>query len=250
MRPHLARPWIHAFQPAEREALWWTAAQRSKAERVFRGAIAAHPVLVVQTIERLPELGIPQICFVGRSNVGKSSLINALVFGKEIARPSTEPGRTRHLFMFDLAHELSLVDLPGYGHAKASFKLRSHWADLIKAYLERSHSLQRVVHLVDAARGLTREDTQFWDVIQSFGRRVMVVLTKVDRCHVVDLHRNVAEVLAALQPLDKELVWPYVHAVSAQYDFGMRELRTSLSVESCTGHMAIQGKISNHRYSN
>lgn len=240
MRPHLARPWIHAFQPKELSAPWWSPAKRALAENVFREPIAAHPVIVIQTIHRLPELGIPQICVVGHSNVGKSSLINALVYGKEIARPSTEPGRTRHLFVFDLGRELSLVDLPGYGHAKVSHELRQDWEALVEAYLLKSRSLRRVVCLVDAAKGLSREDTRMWDAVQGAGRRLMVVLTKVDRCHAADLHNNVAEILAALQPLDKDLVWPYVHAVSAEHDLGMRELRASLGEESLSGIAAGQ----------
>lgn len=235
MRPHLARPWIHAFQPKDLSAPWWTPAHRELSRHVFRAPVAAHPVLVIQTIHRLPELGIPQVCVVGHSNVGKSSLINALVHGKEIARPSTSPGRTRHLFVFDLGRELSLVDLPGYGFANASLQLQQDWTALVKAYLQRSRSLRRVVCLIDASTGLTREDTRMWDAVQGSGRRLMVVLTKVDLCHPEDLHRNVAEVLAALQALDPDLVWPYVHAVSAEHQMGLRELRASLSVEAISG---------------
>ena len=114
---HFARPWIHAFRPFELEAAWWTPKQKAWGDQLFRGNIAAHPVIVLPTIYRLPEMGIPQVCVLGRSNVGKSSLINALVHGKEIARPSEVPGRTRHLFVFDIGREISLVDLPGYGPA-------------------------------------------------------------------------------------------------------------------------------------
>jgi len=192
-------------------------------------------VLVYHTLHRLPDLGIPQVCVVGHSNVGKSTLINALVFGKQIARPSHVPGRTRHLFVFDLARRLSLVDLPGYGHANVSRELRTEWLRLVEAYLEKARALRRVVCLVDANAGLSSDDVRFWDVVQKQGRKLMVVLTKVDRCHPADLHRNVAEVLAALQPLDKDLVWPYVHAVSAEADLGMRELRASLAVERVGG---------------
>lgn len=94
------------------EAAWWTPNQRALGDQLFRSSIAAHPVIVLPTIHRLPEMGIPQVCVLGRSNVGKSSLINALVHGKEIARPSEVPGRTRHLFVFDIGREISLVDLP------------------------------------------------------------------------------------------------------------------------------------------
>mmetsp|Transcript_1320 Transcript_1320/g.3331 ORF Transcript_1320/g.3331 Transcript_1320/m.3331 type:complete len:267 (+) Transcript_1320:2-802(+) len=232
MRPYLARPWINAFKPLDFSAPWWAPAQRQLAENVFRGAVGAHPVIVIQTLGRMPEMGIPQVCVIGHSNVGKSSLINALVFGREIARPSKEPGRTRHLFVFDLDRRLSLVDLPGYGHAKVSADLQQDWHQLVSAYLRRSDSLRRVVCLVDASRGISRQDTAMWDKVQGAGRMLMVVLTKVDLCHPEDLHRNVAEVIAALQPLDKSLVWPYIHAVSSDQELGLRELRASLSVES------------------
>lgn len=232
MRPHFARPWIHAFEPLERSAPWWTKEQKQLSEEIFRGPIAAHPVLVIQTIHRLPELGIPQVCMVGRSNVGKSSLINALVFGKEIARSSKDPGRTRHLFVFDLMKQLSLVDLPGYGFAKVDTTLREEWDGLVQAYLERSKSLTRVVSLIDASVGLQRSDQWIWDRVQGAGRKLMVVLTKVDKCHQEDLHRNVSEVMAVLQTLDKNLVWPYIHSVSSLHDLGLRELRASLATES------------------
>lgn len=216
-------------------APWFCQAHKDLARHVFRSPIAAHPVVVLQTIHRLPEVGIPQICMVGHSNVGKSSLINGLVHGKEIARPSEMPGRTRHLFVFDLGRQLSLVDLPGYGFARVKRELQLDWEALVLAYLERSKSLRRVVCLVDASAGLSREDTQLWEAIQRAGRRLMVVLTKVDLCHPEDLHRNVAEIIAALQPLDRDLVWPYLHAVSAEHDLGMRELRASLAADSLGG---------------
>ncbi|CAK9032444.1 Probable GTP-binding protein EngB [Durusdinium trenchii] len=124
-------------------------AQRTFSDQLFRARIAAHPVIVLPTIHRLPEMGIPQVCVLGRSNVGKSSLINALVHGKEIARPSELPGRTRHLFAFDIGREISLVDLPGYGPAhKVSDELRQGWEDLVKAYLKRSQGLRRAICLV------------------------------------------------------------------------------------------------------
>ena len=98
--------------------------------------IRAHPVLVHSSLHNLPNMGIPQICFVGRSNAGKSSLINSLVFNREIARASATPGRTRHLFTFDIGpDQFSLVDLPGYGFAKLkedSVKLRQDWILMMK----------------------------------------------------------------------------------------------------------------------
>merc|ERR1712008_378393 len=80
-------------------------------------------------------------------------------------------------------------------------------------------------HLVDSSEGMKEADVKLWGTIQGAGRRLMIVLTKVDRCHPEDLHRNVTEVIASLQHLDKELIWPYIHAVSAEYDLGLKELR-------------------------
>lgn len=187
---------------------------------------------------------IPQVCVVGHSNVGKSTLLNALVFGKEIVRSLDIAGRTRHLFVFDIGDRLSLVDLPGYGRAtakdmKVTDELKQDWKLLIEKYLDRSKALRRVICLIDARKGLSREDTKFWDLVQKSGRVLMVVITKVDLCHPDDLHRNVAEVLAAMQPLDKKLVWPYVHAISAEHDLGMRELRASLSIEAIGGDVQM-----------
>eukprot|EP00929_Paragymnodinium_shiwhaense_P062209 TRINITY_DN31054_c0_g1_i1.p1 TRINITY_DN31054_c0_g1~~TRINITY_DN31054_c0_g1_i1.p1 ORF type:complete len:300 (-),score=65.75 TRINITY_DN31054_c0_g1_i1:253-1152(-) len=228
----LARPWIHVYKPFEPHAPWWTTEQRDVASHVFRSTICAHPVLVVQTLHRLPDMGLPQICFVGQSNVGKSSLINSLVFGKEIARPSHFAGRTRHLFVFDLGKQLSLADLPGYGYARVTRELRSDWYKLMEGYMEVAPRLQRVVCLVDASVGVSREDLRFWEAVQQARRQLMVVLTKVDKCHRKDLHKSVTSVLAYLQQLDKDYVWPYVHAVSAEHDMGMTELRASLAMES------------------
>eukprot|EP00747_Dinoflagellata_sp_TGD_P168286 gnl/TRDRNA2_/TRDRNA2_194307_c0_seq1.p1 gnl/TRDRNA2_/TRDRNA2_194307_c0~~gnl/TRDRNA2_/TRDRNA2_194307_c0_seq1.p1 ORF type:complete len:264 (-),score=30.32 gnl/TRDRNA2_/TRDRNA2_194307_c0_seq1:1-792(-) len=233
MRPYLARPWVRVFQPTDRSAPpWWSPAQRTVAGNIFRSAISAHPPLVIQTLHRLPDLKIPQICMIGHSNVGKSTLINGLVYGKEIARPSTEPGRTRHLFIFDLGRQLSLVDLPGYGYAKVQAKLRMDWEELVQTYMQDSPRLCRAVCLVNAVRGYSKEDLHFWEQAQAAGRKVMVVLTKVDLCHAEDLHRNVSDVLNALHSLDQKYVWPYLHAVSAEQDMGMRELRASLAAES------------------
>ena len=98
---------------------------------------------------------------------------------------------------------------PGYGPAhRVADRLVRDWEDLVKLYLQRSQRLRRAICLVDSARGLRKEDERLWETVMDSGRQMMVVLTKADRCHPSDLHRNVAEVLAALQHLDPELIWP------------------------------------------
>merc|ERR1712113_1316332 len=88
---------------------------------------------------------------------------------------------------------------------------------------------------IDSQTGVSDKDRMMWEKVQAAGRKLMVVMTKVDLCHASDLHQNVAELIAAMQYLDKDLIWPYIHAVSAEHDLGMRELRAGLAVESLSG---------------
>src|SRR5579872_3174540 len=105
-------------------------------------------------IANLPPQSLPEVAFAGRSNVGKSSLLNALTGRKTLARVSQTPGRTREINFFDLGHRLMLVDLPGYGYAKASKTLAMEWQSLIFAYLSGRQVLARVLLLIDARRGI------------------------------------------------------------------------------------------------
>merc|ERR1712110_844461 len=107
---------------------------------------------------------------------------------------------------------------------------------------EQSRSLRRVICLIDASAGPSKGDLHIWDSAQAAGRKLMVVLTKVDLCHAEDLHSNVVEVLTALRHLDTTLVWPYVHAVSAEHGLGMRELRASIAAESAVCAQAARAR--------
>ena len=129
-----------------------------------------------------------EVAFVGRSNVGKSSMINALTGRKKLVRVSNTPGRTRTLNFFDVElerdrtrHRVRLCDLPGYGFAKASKTERAQWEKMITTYLEKRHRLEAVVSIIDAEVGPTEEDLLTLDYLQSKGRRVLVVATKIDR---------------------------------------------------------------------
>ncbi|MBU6299594.1 MAG: ribosome biogenesis GTP-binding protein YihA/YsxC, partial [Alphaproteobacteria bacterium] len=106
------------------------------------------------SIDSLPPQGLPEVAFVGRSNAGKSSLVNALTGRKTLARVSQTPGRTREINFFKLGERLMLVDLPGYGYAKASKSLAAEWQRLIFAYLRGRANLRRVVLLMDGRRGV------------------------------------------------------------------------------------------------
>jgi GTP-binding protein len=135
-----------------------------------------------------PAADVAEIAFVGRSNVGKSSMINALTGRRKLVRVSNTPGRTRTLNFFDVLLErrterraVRLADLPGYGFAKVSKEERGRWEGMITRYLERRSSLRGVVAIVDAEVGATEEDVRTLAYLVSSGRRVLVAATKLDR---------------------------------------------------------------------
>jgi GTP-binding protein len=138
-------------------------------------------------IDSLPPQSLPEVAFVGRSNVGKSSLLNALTGRKTLARVSQTPGRTREINFFNLGGKLILVDLPGYGYAKASKTLAMEWQKLIFAYLSGRASLRRVALLIDARRGLMDNDLAVMELLDKTAVSYALVLTKADEAKPVEL---------------------------------------------------------------
>lgn len=134
----------------------------------------AHP-------DRLPMEGLPEIAFAGRSNVGKSSLLNRLLNRRHLAGTSKTPGKTRTLNYYRVNETLHFVDLPGYGYAKRGQQERRQWADLINAYLETRTSLRGMLHLLDARHDPTAHDVEMALWLRQFGRPFLVVATKADK---------------------------------------------------------------------
>lgn len=139
-------------------------------------------------LKKLPTGHAAEVAFVGRSNVGKSSMINALTGRKKLVRVSNTPGRTRTLNFFDVdlerdgqRHRLRMADLPGYGFAKASKADKAQWEKMITTYLKNRHHLEVVVSIIDAEVGPTAEDLNTLDYLQEHNRRILVVATKIDR---------------------------------------------------------------------
>src|SRR6201999_616344 len=128
----------------------------------------------------LPPAKLPEVAFVGRSNAGKSSLINALTGRKTLARVSNTPGRTREINFFDLGGRLMLADLPGYGYAKVSKADHARWTELIFAYLRERATLRRVVLLIDARRGVLENDADVMALLDRAAVSYQLVLTKID----------------------------------------------------------------------
>ena len=179
------------------------------------------------SIDSLPQPGLPEVAFVGRSNAGKSSLINALTNRKTLARVSQTPGRTREINFFKLGERLMLVDLPGYGYAKASRTLAEEWQRLIFAYLRGRANLRRVVVLLDARRGAMEIDRAVMDLLDSAAVSYCLSLTKIDEL----TPAQHACVLAEVEVLARKhtAAYPELFATSALKALGLDALKVQLA---------------------
>jgi len=174
-------------------------------------------------IEQLPPPDWPEIAFAGRSNVGKSSLINALVGMKGLARASNEPGRTREVNFFDLDGRMRLVDLPGYGWAKASKGEVKRFQNLGRDYLRGRVTLKRVYLLIDGRHGLKSVDTEALDALDLAAVSYQIVLTKADKLKAGEGEKRVAETLKAIAK--RPAAYPQVALTSSEKGWGIPELR-------------------------
>ena len=171
----------------------------------------------------LPPIGAPEIAFAGRSNVGKSSLINALTGRTALARTSHTPGRTQELIFFALGERLTLVDMPGYGYAAVGKAKSATWVKLVNDYLRGRPSLMRAFVLVDGRRGLKDSDEATMTALDKAAVSYAVVLTKRDEVKLVDQPAVVAATLEALRK--RPAAYPEVFFTSARTGEGVPELR-------------------------
>ncbi len=178
-------------------------------------------------LETVPPADRPEVAFAGRSNVGKSSLVNALTGRKTLAKTSGTPGRTRLLNFFLLGEALYLVDLPGYGYARAPKTDIARWTKATRAYLRGRPNLRRVLLLVDSRHGLKPSDLEIADELDSAAVSYQAVLTKIDKISAADLQTVADATAEALHR--RPAAHPTVRATSANAREGVAELRADLA---------------------
>ncbi len=195
-----------------------------EANRLFR-----HPCTFLKgvvNVAGLPGDALPEVAFAGRSNVGKSSLLNALVGQKALARTSNTPGRTREVNYFVLDDRAYLVDLPGYGYAKASKKEVAGWNRLIQDYLRGRASLRRVFLLIDARHGLKTSDAPTLELMDVAAVSYQAVLTKADKVKAAELEKVIERTAKELSK--HPAAFPGIIVTSARKDTGLPELRAAI----------------------
>jgi GTP-binding protein len=205
----------------------FTKAEIAKGEALFKGPCTF--VKGVVSLDGLPKDGTPEIAFAGRSNVGKSSLINALTGRTSLARVSVTPGRTRELNFFTLGKDraLYLVDMPGYGYARAAKAQVKGWTRLIGDYLKGRRELKRVLLLIDARHGIKPNDQETMTVLDEAAVSYQVVLTKADKPKATELAEIQAKVARDLAK--HPAAYPQILTTSARMGSGIKELRAAIA---------------------
>lgn len=183
-------------------------------------------VIAAAAVEQLPDTELPEIAFAGRSNVGKSSLVNALTGRKTLARTSNTPGRTQQVVFFRLGERLMLVDLPGYGYAEAPKKVVKQWTGLIHDYLRGRPLLRRALVLVDSRHGLKDNDREVMKMMDVAAVNYQLVLTKADKVTAAQVKARHGALVAELAT--HTAAHPDVMITSSETGTGIAELRAAL----------------------
>ncbi len=177
-------------------------------------------------LSQLPPSNLPEISFAGRSNVGKSSLLNALAGNKQLARISSTPGRTQQLNFFMLDHKLYIVDMPGYGYARVSKHTKNAWNLLIKKYLQGRPNLRRVFLLIDARHGIKPNDTEIMKLLDETAVNYQIVLTKADKLNQSSQEQIICSVSSMIA--GHGAAHPEIILTSADKKIGLNKLRSEI----------------------
>ncbi|MDG6094172.1 ribosome biogenesis GTP-binding protein YihA/YsxC [Acetobacter sp. AN02] len=181
-----------------------------------------------QKLGQLPPADLPEVAFAGRSNVGKSSLVNALTGRKTLARASSEPGRTKQLNFFNLKQQMLLVDMPGYGFAKAAKSVKEDWQDMMFDYLRGRPTLRRVMLLLDARIELKKNDIEIMELLDTAAVGFQIVLTKCDAVSPSGLVAKQKEIKA--EAAKHPAAHPHIFPTSSETGEGIPMLRAELTL--------------------
>ena len=181
----------------------------------------------VVAMDGLPQADRLEVCFAGRSNVGKSSLINALTGRKGLARASNTPGRTQEINFFTCGDGIYLVDLPGYGFANAPLKVVEKWQRLLKSYLSGRQTLRRAFVLIDARHGIKKVDEEILDLLDKSAVTFQAVLTKVDKVNATERERVLEQVRTQLAK--HPAAYPELVLTSSEKGEGIETLRAIIA---------------------
>ena len=168
----------------------------------------------------LPETEMPEIAFAGKSNVGKSSLINGLLHRKSLARTSSQPGKTQTINYYNINHDLYFVDLPGYGYAQVSVEIRAKWGKMVERYLHTSKQLRLVFLLIDIRHEPSENDCIMYDWIVKNGYEPVIIATKLDKIKRSQIQKNLKIIRQKIQPVEGTIIIPF----SAQTKQGKEEI--------------------------
>lgn len=176
--------------------------------------------IVIGVTSAIPDTEFPEVAFAGKSNVGKSSLINALMNRKSYARTSSQPGKTQTINFYNINDAMYLVDLPGYGYANASPAVKAKWGKMIEKYLRRSANLKQVFLLVDIRHDPSENDKMMYNWIVDNGFRPVIIATKLDKLKRSQIAKHVKAVRAGLGLKEDDILIPF----SSQTKQGLDEL--------------------------
>ena len=196
---------------------------QEEARRLFSGRVDF--LLSAPSLKFLPEPTVPEIAFCGRSNVGKSSLLNAITGRRSIARASVTPGRTQELNFFEVGEPTAfrLVDMPGYGFAKAPIKVVDNWRRLVRDFLRGRVVLKRNLLLIDARHGVKPVDAEMMKMLDESAVGYRIVLTKADKIKASELAAVIAS--TEVEARKHSAAYPVIHVTSAEKGMGIEELR-------------------------
>lgn len=205
----------------EDRELNYNKANENEANRIFSSPCKF--IIGSTDFNHFPKDNIPEFAFIGRSNVGKSSLLNALVNQKSLARVSVTPGRTQQINFFSLNDRLLLVDLPGFGFAKAPKNLVRAWERMSLGYLKNSLNLKRLFLLIDSRHGFKASDLEFMESLEKYAIQYQLVLTKIDKANKQDILATIAKAKILIQ--NNAVIFPDMILVSSKDRKGLTEIR-------------------------